>query len=259
MALLFLFNYSGNAASTYTLGSGTTATGYNLYNSISGNRSLMERTTKSASEVIRQYVYSAVVSVDYVVISRADLLLTANTTRLRLKDRTAGGTWAYISGIDYNPLTSASLIGIKSQDLVIAVTPAEFYGIALSTLPASGSEASQISKFYASDSVSLGVAQVGFETEELDFGVYATPIQGTLPYEVEKRFTLDFIGLTQAEIISFYAYPMLMTQPFFLYDSAGDIWTHKLEHVLLEDIEETFLEKDVYNLKLSFARLRHYE
>lgn len=260
MSFLFLFNHAGRYASTYTLGSGVSASDESIYDTVSGNRSSMHRTTKSSSEVLRQYVYSASIAVDYCVIARADLALTQNTTRLRLKQRASGGTWSYVSGIDYNVLTSSDLIGITSQDLVIPVTLAEFYGIALSTLPASGSEASQISKFYASDSYSvLGSPVPGIQIEDLPPYTYTKPIDGTLPYEIEKKFYLDFILLDQATITDFYTQPELFTSPFFLYDTTGDIWNHKLEHVILLEIEETFLEKDKYNLRLTFGRLKHYE
>lgn len=258
MSIMFLFNTAGLNASSFTLGSGSSATGYDLYDCISGHRANTHRTLKASTETLRQYAYSSDLSIDYCVIARADLLLTYNTTRVRLKQRSSGGSWSYVSGVDYNPLVAGDLIGCKSQDLVINCSPSNLRGIALSTIPASGSEASEISKFYACVSwQGLGDSQKAYTWQDAEPRTTARPLNGGLTYTIERTFSLNFENLSQDQIDEFYSKEQLFYSPFFVYDPDQHHWAWKLEHVILLNVEEFFIARDVYNLSLSFGRLKH--
>lgn len=258
MSFYFLLNTAGSSATSYTLGSGTTATGYNLYDSISGTRAKTHRTIKSSSEVLRQYSYASDLNIDYCVITRADLALTKNGTRVRLKQKSSGGSWSYISGVDYNPLASSDLIGIKSQDLVVSCSPSDLRGIALSTLPASGSEASEISKFYGCASYSsLGAPQKSYVWQNTEPRTYGKTIKSGLRYEITRTFTLVFEQLSQSTVSAFYEKEEIFNFPFFIYDPSNYLWAWELEHVIILGLEEIFINKDLYNLSITFGRLAH--
>lgn len=256
-SLIFLINDAVKSASSYSLLSGTTATGFDINNSTFGNRGKTHRTTKSSSEVIRAYVYSSDLDIDYCIISRADLMLTQNTTRVRLKQRNSGGSWSYISGVDYNPLDDIDLIGINSQDLIIPCSPSDLRGVALSTIPVSGSEASEIGKFYACISKQIaGVISLNLQYESLEKYTTVNTIDYLRKYEIEGVFSLSFSDLTKAEITSVDDFIKDLYLPFFIYDPNTHLWEHQLEHVVLISHEEIFNEKDNYSIVLNLGRIR---
>lgn len=262
MSFLFLCNHAGeSAASVANAAGGSTATGYSLLNMIAGPRSTLHRGAAASGGVGASYLFNSNVDLNYVVIARADYLLTLNTSRVRLRERNASNVWSYVSGIDYNPLSSTSLVGVKAQDLVFSFTQTEKRGIEIYSNPVSGTDAQQFSKFYACNSFEFtGYApELGMQSEELPIGSYATAINGDIPYEIESRFTITFHQVTGSLVDTFKALPQLKNWPFFLYDTAGDIWSHKLEHVILEGWTETINMKNSHTLELNFARLRQYE
>lgn len=255
--LLFLINDAGINADTFTLSTGTTASNYNLYDLIAGYRSSLHRTESSGSEILRQYAYSADLDIDYVVLARADYLITENGTRVRLKEKASGGSWSYISGIDYNTLDSTDLIGLNSQDLVIPVTLTEYRGLALSTITASGSEASVLSKFFGCVSKSInGIINKGLEYQEQLAGTKIKSLENQREFEIESIFTLTISDLLKSDIVDLSLYLKYLYMPFFIYDPNQDIWDHKLEHVILINYEEILLEKNNYNLSLTIGRLK---
>lgn len=264
MSLLFLCNHAGAAATTFdNQGSNSTATGYSRLDAITGPRSTKHRGAVYAGQTGLAYYFNADVDLDYAVIARADWLLTANTSRVRLLERDVANVWTLVSGIDYNPFTSSSglgLTGYRSQDLVISFTQAQKRGLQLITGPVAGLDSQQVSKFYGCKAFSFSVPpQLGMAQQETPIGTYITPQLGTRPYEIELGFSLAFFGLTRSEVTTFKALPLIRTWPIFLYDTAGDIWSHKLEHVLLTGWQEVVIENDVHALTLNFARLKHYD
>lgn len=261
MSFYLLFNHAGHFASSLdTISLGTTATGYDIYDLIAGPRSTGHRTTASSSEAGRGYVFPSDYTCSHIVVARADWLLTQNGTRLRAKQRTSGGTWNYIGSVDENPLATNDLIGIRAQDYVAAVTPTDLRGIAITATPASGTQASHVSKFYACSAYSFGQnPSPGFSWENLPIGTYRQGLEGDIPYEVEMRFTLTFPGVAQSIVTGFRALGQILNWPVFLYDDTGDIWDWKLEHCIIEAYEWIVHEKDVHSLSITFNRLRHYD
>jgi hypothetical protein len=261
VSLLFLTNQAGNSATTFdTQGNGTTATGYSRTDAIAGPRSTKHRGDIYAGQTALAYYFTADVDLNYAVVARADWLLTANTSRLRLFERDTVGTWTLISGSDNNPLVVGSLTGIRSQDFVYGFTQTQKRGLELITGPNAGLDSQQVSKFYGCNSFSFSSPpSLGFTQQELPIGTYATPPLSTRPYEVELAFTLSFIGLSRSEVTTFKALPQLCNWPLFLYDTAGDIWTHKLEHVIITGWQEVIVENNVHEMQINFMRLRHYE
>lgn len=262
MAFSILTNLAGYTASSIDAAGLTagTASGYSVNDFISGPRSTRHRTSDSASEIGRGYVFAADTTCSFLYISRADWLLTKNGTRVRPRQRNSGGTWAYIAGVDYNPLASTDLIGPRTQDLLVAVSPADLRGFGLSTAVVSATQATQLSKFWGCDSFSFNVEpEVSINWQPLPDYSYFTPLNGTLPYEIERRFTLSFSAVTRAKATAFKALSNLLQWPVLLYDSTGDIWAHKLEQVLIEKITERVAETNLHFFNLSCLRLKHYD
>jgi hypothetical protein len=255
--LYFLFNEAGRAASSIVVNTGATATGYNNVDIMSGPRSAMWRSISfSAAEI--GYTYGANIGVNYAIVARADLLITAAGKHLVGRQRDSGGTWSDIPGFDLNPLTSADFLGPTSQDLVVATSPTNLRGFGLFTAPVSGTEATMFSKLYAGGAFAFSVPpSFGVQWVEYPPETYQTPLKGTMPYEVERSFSLTFDGVAQSEYTQFLRYDAF-NEPFFLYDSTADIWEWQLEHVILTGLQATMNAVNDYTLKMDFYRLRHY-
>jgi len=261
MSFLFLCNTGGNAATAMNnAGSGSTASGYNIYDAISGPRSTWHRGAAASGGVAVAYEFASDLDLDYCVVARADKLLTLNTSRLRAQERNSGGTWSGVSGIDFNPLAVGNLVGIKTQDLVFTFTQTVKRGFSVYSNPVTSTDAQMLSKVYASKAFEFPVPpSFGARSEELPIGTYFTPPNGYIPYEVEMRFDIRFGPMAATYSTLFKALPQIRNWPLFLYDTAGDLWTHKLEHVLVEGWTETVLEGNKHLLEITFLRLRHYE
>ena len=262
MALLFLTNlaaYSATSVDAAGLTAGT-ASGYSTNDFIQGPRSTRHRTTDSSSEIGRGYSFAADITCNYIFVSRADWLLTKNGTRLRPRDKNSGGTWGYVAGVDYNPLTTAHLEGVNGQDLCFAVSPSNLRGIGISTASVSGTQATQVSKFWGCSSFTFDL-EPAFQMnwEPVPEYTFVTPLDGTMPYEIERRFSLTFAGARRAKVTEFRALPNIFKWPMILYDSTGDLWNHKIEHVIIEGYEETVLQNNIHVVSLSCARLKHYD
>lgn len=262
MSISILTNLAGFTASSIDacgLTAGT-ASGYSVNDFINGPRSTRHRTSSSSSEIGRGYVFAANTTCSYIYISRADWLITQNGTRVRPMTRNSGGTWAVLAGSDYNPIAASDLIGARSQDLVFAVTPVDLRGIGISTKPVSGSQGTQISKFWGCESFDMGVPpslQLNWETvPEYE---YTTPLNGTMPYEIERRYSLTFENVTRAKATAFKALSHVFQWPILLYDPSQDLWSHKLEHVIIESYTETIAQSNVHTIALNVARLKQYD
>lgn len=261
MALQLLYNTAANQATSITATSLTltAASGNNTYDVIAGPRSTRLRTTSSSSAAGIGYEYSSSLSIDYLWIARADWLLTKAGSRVTARQRSSGGTWSY-GAADYNPLTAASLIGPRNQDLLTAVTHTELYGLGIAVAPASGSQAMQISKLGGMAIFSFDVEpEVNASWQHIPENTFITPINGTMPYEIEKRFSIRFPLITRTKAVGFRDIPQILKWPILLYDTTGDVWSHKLEHVLVESVTEDIHFNNRHSLSINFARLKHYE
>lgn len=262
MSISILTNLAGFTASSIDacgLTAGT-ASGYSVNDFISGPRSTRHRTSDSSSEIGRGYVFAANTTCTHIYVARADWLITKNGTRVRPMTRNSGGTWAVLAGTDLNPIATSNLIGPTSQDLVFAVTPVDLRGIGISTKPVSGSQATQISKFWGCESFDMGVPpslQMNWET--LPEYSYVTPLDGTMPYEVERRYSLVFENMTRAKATAFKNLSHVFKWPVLIYDPNQELWSHKLEPVIIEAYTETVVQNNIHTIALTCARLKHYD
>ncbi len=137
MTVSLLTNSIGNAATSIALLSGSTASGFALNDLISGPRNYYWRATQqdANTSTIVYYEVAASTAIDFAILAGAHKLLTENGIRVRIgSNNDAGGTLSTIE--DVNPLTAASLLGIKSQDYIItfASTNVRRAGVTLTTV-----------------------------------------------------------------------------------------------------------------------------
>jgi hypothetical protein len=183
--------------------------------------------------------------------------------RVRAVQKSSGGTWSYISGVDYNPLSVASLLGPTSQDLVFAITPTQLRGYGIEA-DSSGLEALQISKLIVSNAFDFGVPpdlSPAPSWQPLPKGITTqlfTPYRGYEPFEVESQISINWSSVTQAVAFGFREIIQVGRWPFYLYDEDGDVWPWKLEHVVLKDYAFSQTGDGYYDLTASFLRLKHY-
>lgn len=211
------------------------------------------------------YSFSADVACTHLVVARADWMVTQSGARVRGFQKSSGGSWSAISGADYPHLRAGDLIGPRSQDLVLDISGATNYrGFAahFDSFLAGNAEAMMISKMYACIAFDFGETPSpdGVQSVDIpDTGRFFTPQRGTFAYETEKSisFSLPPVSKTLAE--QFKALPHLLKWPIFLYDTAGDIWPWKLEHVLIEGWQENILESGNHVFSFTFRRLKHYQ
>lgn len=265
MAFYLLYNYSGEISDDLVaMYAGTSASGYDIKDVIAGPRSTHHRLQASVSEVGIGYYHTIETEIKYLVICRADWMLTQNGTRVRVGQVGLGSTsWSNVSGIDYNPLALSDLIGVRQQDLVISTASAgsTLGGIALSSTPVSGGQSLQVSKVCGCNTLEFSnyLPLIGSVSEMLPPNTYATPLYGYFPYEIEKRFSLTWTMLPMSEVTAFKAVPQIFNWPIFIYDPSATMWDWKLEHVIIESYQEDILEKGNHVLTVNFARLRHYD
>lgn len=261
MALLFLANHGAAAATSLAmvLGGADPNPDFALTNVAYESRSKMFKGTATTGLTELAYTFTSDVACDHMVVARADKLLTKNQMDVAFRQRSSGGVWSDL-GTAYDPLTSADLIGIRSQDLVRSVSPTSLRGYSVRAVTNGVTpEAMMLSKFYASASFSLGIEpdQESLQTEELAPGTEETPLRGTRPYEVEKKISMTFFGVTGAKVTAFRALPQIFNWPLFLYDTTGDLWSWKLEHVIVTDFTTAIVGEGRWGVELSVHRLRH--
>jgi hypothetical protein len=263
MSVYLLPNTIGDAAATCALEAGTTSYG-ELNDLIAGPRSTFWRSVAASSAIAPMFTLSSDVIATHMVVARADWMVTLAGARVRARQRSSGGVWSHIVGVDYNTLTAGSLLGPKSQDLVFAVSPTNYRGYGLE-FDSVGTEAMQISKFYPSvgfqfdgDLVLNPAPQWTAFPLTQSVNMFA-PLKSYDAYEVEAQISLTWKNCSRANIRAFEALPQILNWPLFIYDDAGDVWNWKLEHVVIEGWAETFTAIDYSDITVTFQRLKLYE
>lgn len=249
------------AAVATSVGATTLADGYDLKTIANARRCEAVKTEASASDIRVAYTLGANQTYAYAIITNAKAMVTAAGARVAIVSGTGGGTFTDIEV--FSPLVAGDLVGITGQDLVVAITPdsgyLRRYGVTFNSL---GTEALKLSTMafaldagvfaQAPDFGSLEVSEFGG-----DYQSYTTPRLG-LTYDTEALISLTWSNVSTAEVSALFARPYIYDWPCFLYDAAGNLFSHKLEHVLIERISTTFLAADSNQVNILFRRLRHY-
>lgn len=258
-----LCNHAGDTCTSLT---GTGTAGTDITNLIAGPRSRNHRIDTTASDMTITYDNATPWAYDFFYIARADKFLTSTALDLTLlDDDDDDDTYASVTSV--SSFSSSNLLGVDQfgrgygQDyLYLATTPKYTYGVQMKTACAS-SVARECSKFYAGLSYDPGVdpdLSPAPRLQYLDKGFRFTPLNSTLNFECEVRFSLTWTGLSDAKVNEFEALPNLLKWPLVIYDEDQNIFDHKVEHVLVESYQISRKNVNVSDLKVSFYRLRHY-
>lgn len=269
--LQILVNTAGAYAKDLVQSGTSTATGYSQTDLISGPRSKYFRSSSATGGTLGYICDPSSVACTHLVIARADWLLTLNAgpnygTEIQAY-RYAGYDATSASSVTSAIILdeSTDLIGYNYQDYVTSWNSASGYGWAINQYgnPSTATtHVFQCSKLYFSNAYDFGVnpRHQGINWEYFDQGrlnMFRT-LEGTFDYACEARITIQFPEIESTYIDQFLALPEIYRWPFFLYDSAGDVIPWKIEHVILERIEQQILADDVWQVSLSFLRLKHY-
>lgn len=268
MAFWLLPNTIGNAATGVELISPTVTDPNDLnsdkLNLIAGPRNTYWKSTTDSSAVAIGFQIASDLVATHIVVARADWMVTLAGARLRICNRSSVPAWSNLSSPDINPFATANLMGPTLQDYCVAITPTQNRGYGV-TFDSSGAESFKMSKMYASVGFSFsGDIQLDSlpewkpmpRTQSVNLFI---PQQGNEPYEVEADISITWRNNTPASIATFEALPQLRNWPLFIFDDAGDLWSWKLEHVLVDTWQKTLVGQDLWDITVSFKRLKHYE
>lgn len=267
----FLCNTIGDDCSSVTYLTSAVASGYDGNDVISGQRNYRVRgvpQTLSGSGYSNtfsiRYNGSGCSAIDHMVCTDYDLNLpdpATNGFSLQYND----GSWHTIA--QEQPISS-TLLGVHGTDLLQAFSPvtiAGAYTFYLSNWVARPytNRAAEFGKIYFSKGFDFGhnpnlTPRPAWKILTGDTSVFARPLRSSLDYEVEAQLSLTWENVTRAKAEEFKALPQLLNWPLFLYDSSGDLWNWKLEHVILDRYRETIVGDDLHNLEMTFYRLKHY-
>lgn len=261
MSLKLIVNHLGNSATSLSMISGTVASG-DINNLIAGPRSSYMRATAASGAVQPGYVLGADLACTHLVVARADLMVTLVGAQVRAMQRSAAAAWTAVSGTTISTLAAGNLIGPTSQDLVLDLASAtQFRGFGVE-FDSAGTEAMMISKLIGGIAFEFGadVSLGGVSAENIvDDDRFYVPMRGSFAYETERVITLVVEAVTRAKATAFKALPLLLRWPMYLYDVDGDIWSHKLEHVICLGWKEVVTKADQHSFQITFRRLKHYQ
>lgn len=274
MSLLLLTNTLGAQATSFSYNGTAADANYDYKDLAGGPRSNGAVTTTRASHNW-QYRSTATMSWDFSVVTRADRIANGKDSyRLSLNDTTtSGGASGYSSVESTDPFTTSSLVGMRidgksyGQDYVYlnGSTRTGKYGVELDIDDGGGAYATQaihLANWIVGESFTFGTEPTLRKNRVQmlpsdDQGI-VRPIFGYHYYKTTHRLTLNWQHVTQAKMAAFRALPLNL--PLFLYDEDGDIFEHKLEHVVLaQPWNEIRVEPDLYSLEITFHRLEHYK
>lgn len=157
MAFKFLANTAPDEYTSITLPNGSTASGYDTQNIVSGPRSTWWKGAASANATSIGYNVGSSTP-DTMVVARADKLLSLIGKDIDILEWDTS-SWAVLE-TPKTPLTRADLIGISSQDYVESFTPTETAGFALRTTPKANCadfERSSSDTMHVADNASLSI------------------------------------------------------------------------------------------------------
>lgn len=252
-----LTNYAGLVlTSGVTLTGLTRATGYRDTSLAEGNRALSFRSTTTTGGTCG-YFHNGGASheYDHFAIIRADTLQSQTLSGANVYLATRNGN--VYSGVQLLDLSASGLVGINSQDYVIG-RDLTCSGFGVTFVP-SGSTAMQFNGLYGSNAFYFGT-EPDFDSQVIDFDseTQFKPLRGDQYFGVDARIVLEFSNVSFDKVEEFRALPFLLEQPFLCYDPEGYIWSHKLEHVVLESYRLEQTDSEGFDIRLQLLRLKQW-
>lgn len=268
MAIWLLPNTIANAATGIELIGSTATDSTDSYsdklNLIAGPRNTYWKSTAVSTEMAIGYQIASDLVATHMVIARADWMVTLASAKMNLVQRNSSAAWSAITGTTLNPLTAASLMGPKLQDYCTAISPTVYRGYGVD-FDSTGTEAFKMSKMYASvgfkfdGNCSLKQLPEWQPLPQSQSVNLFIPQQGCEYYEIESSIQMTWKRNTAASIAAFEALPQIRNWPLYIYDDAANLWSWKLEHVIVDTWQKTLVAQDIWDITVSFKRLKQYE
>lgn len=225
-----------------------------VYDVIGGHRSRQIESSIKGTQFNIDFTLPGSNSFDHLVVTGIDTFTDSlNPSSLDIR---YGATFSTLSLS--TAVGSIELMGHKLQDTVIAHSrTSDKFRIALKNI--SQSSYFRVGKIYLCQALDIGDPSQEAQLENLPLSDdnKFTPIKGRDMFKCETGYSLAWEGLTYAQIQAWNALPL--HQPMFLYDSSGDLFPHKSEHVIVESYTETREHLCDFRLDVRFKRLKHYE
>lgn len=177
------------------------------------------------------------------------------THSINVKSWTAfpGTSSSHFSSTNWAP----TLIGPNSRDVLMSIgaqSAKHGFGIELDS-GTGGAYTKLVTKLFFGTLMPLNYnPQQSFESAPF----WGTVVVRRQSYLVEYAATLAFEHLTSVEFDAWQSLYKLLEEPFFLYDPDGTRLPEKLWHVVLPEFTATPLFNNLWNLQLTFYRLRTY-
>jgi hypothetical protein len=263
MAFWILPNTAGAVATSIDVDGSATTSGYDVHDLISGPRSRMWRCDPFGSVVRVYYNLPAAMQMTHCVIARADLMMTEGGTQIDVAYGSGSGT--NIDGIG-PPISAVELVGIKvdgkphGQDAAFEFSnpvTSDVFQVAIGH--DSGTQAGMLAKVYFSAGLLLGDGpQPGptWSVRRDGEPQIVKPLLGYEEYAVTDAIAFRWAHLRWEEIEAFEASPL--NWACFLFDTEGDIFAHRLEHVILTSYGWSRVGDESFTLETVWQRLAHY-
>lgn len=257
MSFLFLPNTAGNNISSMVYSGGNTylSPGYDFNDVISGPRSAKVKVFGQSTHTFTFNLVSAT-SITHSILTHMNAFVNnslSNYHRFYVDGAIFGGT-KYPKDLD------TILLGPNSEDWVFESSQSGSSSFASEiTVTSSAAEVFR-GKIYFSNSFDMGTEPEIYASSTLKpkgDSRRVKPLLGHEWYETEKVFTMNFPAVTRAKKEAFENLPLRW--PLFIYDSAADIWSHKLEHVILTQYSYSHIGRGQYDISCEFQRLEHRE
>lgn len=217
---------------------------------VGGPRHLSWTQSGTGDRVVAYVDTSSTLAADTFVMVRADRHLTHGVT---VK---SWATWtSSASDLFASSNFAETLIGRGSKDYVLefaAVSGKQALGVLLEA-GTGGAYAKTLSQMYFASAFNLpNIASVTLEP------MYAGYYRNRQNYLIDEQITLISGGLTQTQIAAFEALPNLLSEPVFLYESAGALLQDKLYHCIIDRFSVIQATDNLYGVQIVANRLRAY-
>lgn len=234
----------------------------------SGPRSeLVQFNPTSAVGVGVHYTFTGERDCKYCLITRADLAVkSSSAVQVYLTQESSGGTVTAFNS--FSNLNSYASLGPRGQDVLIDYDPVsgQQYGAGFRFRHSAGATIT----FRVSDVLFLERYDIGYPTRDSSPAAELVdnadeeflPLDGYNPYYTDRRYSLNWSVLTQAELQTwdeFVAQSECLRNPCVIYDTDADLFEDKTVHCVLENYQIQALPNfSAWSLATTWRRLKVY-
>lgn len=184
----------------------------------------------------------------HVVLTRADLHLTRDIQIRRFPTFPSSEATAWTASGNFAP----GFIGVNTTTWVQEVSCTNQEAIALLM---NSTYSKTINKLYFSNAFTLSYPG---SVKYAPFPLNSKIVLNKQAYMVTGRWQFRADNLTRAEIEDLEMWPYLKTEPFFIYDADGTLIKYKVIHCLLESLQISARQDDIYEIIFSAFELKEW-